>query len=253
MKNNTNSAAKLAGTVLTLVLVCALFTLAGCAQIAGKQASLTADTAGAADGAALENRDQRLSYALGMVLGNQFRAQSVEIDQDLYSQGLKDALAGGNTLLTESEARSAVNMLQRELKRKQMAPRSVSTAPTGIEISFKLDTRLTRGMYMGDRWVSPPTFSQVGTGNAVTVVARTQGMDATGRKVNVIPEWIPDDPGMVTVNSGPGNEVRITVRREGQSRLKVVAPGVSEQLDVKAAVMGDSLQVEISRCSECGD
>jgi len=253
MKYNTKSAASFAGAVLTLVLIGALFTLVGCARIAGKQSSMTNDVAGASDGAALESRDQRLSYALGMVLGNQFKAQSVEIDQELYSQGLKDALAGGKTLLTESEARSAVNMLQRDLKRKQMAPRSVSTAPAGFEISFKLDTRLTRGMYMGDRWVSPPTFIQIGTGNEVTVVARTQGLDAAGRKVNANPEWIPEDPEMVAVNPGPGNEVRITVRREGQSRLKVVAPGVSEQLDIKAAVMGDSLQVEISRCSECGD
>ena len=252
MNNKYKSAARIAGAILALVLVSVLFTLAGCAQIAGKQVSMTDDVANASDGTALASRDQRLSYALGMVLGNQFRAQSVEIDQDLYSQGLKDALSGGKTLLTESEARSAVNMLQRELKRKQIAPQSVSTAPTGIEITFKLDTRLTRGMYMGDRWVSPPTFIQVGTGKEVTVVARTQGLDAAGRKVNVVPEWIPEDSEMVTVNPGPGSEVRITVRREGQSRLKVVAPGVSEQLDIKASVMGDNLQVEISRCSECG-
>ena len=28
-----------------------------------------------------------------------------------------------------------------------------------IEVSSKLDSRLTRSLYMGDRWVSPATFS----------------------------------------------------------------------------------------------
>jgi hypothetical protein len=45
------------------------------------------------------------------------------------------------------------------------SPELVSPASgslTAVNIVFKLDPRLSRGLYMGDRWVSPPTFTQVG-------------------------------------------------------------------------------------------
>ncbi len=62
---------------------------------------------------------ERLNYALGMDLGNQFRRQSLEIDPDIFRQGLKDALSGGKTLLTDEEVRAAIVNLQEELKKKQ--------------------------------------------------------------------------------------------------------------------------------------
>jgi hypothetical protein len=251
---------------LFLVIAGSLFSLYGCASVLEKKDSMKADvnvgrdapvssvrsegpvdkagSATAQDALALESRKERLSYALGMVLGNQFRDQSVEVDLDLYVLGLRDGLSGGRTLLTETEARSAVNMVQRELKRK---PPGVATAPTGIEVSFKLDPRLTRGMYMGDRWVSPPTFTQVGEGKEVTVEAIAQGLDGTGKPVKISPEWTPEDPEMVTVTPGQGNEVKITVRREGQCKLKVVSAGISRELLIKAINRGEAIQVEISR------
>jgi FKBP-type peptidyl-prolyl cis-trans isomerase FklB len=69
----------------------------------------------------LKTDKEKLSYALGMDLGKQFRTQSVEIDPDLFRQGLGDALSGGKTLLTEEEVRAAIASLQEKLKQKQMA------------------------------------------------------------------------------------------------------------------------------------
>jgi FKBP-type peptidyl-prolyl cis-trans isomerase FklB len=62
---------------------------------------------------------ERLSYALGMDLGNQLRRQSVEVDPNVFVSGLKDALSGGKTLLTEEEVRAAISALQNELRRRQ--------------------------------------------------------------------------------------------------------------------------------------
>lgn len=71
------------------------------------------------DSPALKSQKEKLSYALGMDLGSQLRKQSVEVDADLFRQGLKDALSGGKTLLTEEEARAAISILQNELMQKQ--------------------------------------------------------------------------------------------------------------------------------------
>jgi FKBP-type peptidyl-prolyl cis-trans isomerase len=64
----------------------------------------------------LKGSKDKLSYALGMDLGNQLRKISVKVDPALFGQGLKDALSGSKTLLTEEEVRATISELQAELK-----------------------------------------------------------------------------------------------------------------------------------------
>jgi len=73
----------------------------------------------AQDTPTLNSPKEKLSYALGMDLGNQLRRQSVELDPDIFYRALKDALSGGKTLLTEAEARAAIGALQNEIRQKQ--------------------------------------------------------------------------------------------------------------------------------------
>jgi FKBP-type peptidyl-prolyl cis-trans isomerase FklB len=73
----------------------------------------------AQDGPALKSQKDKLSYALGMDLGNQLRKQSVDVDPALFGKGLAEALSGSKTLLTAEEARAAIATLQAELKQKQ--------------------------------------------------------------------------------------------------------------------------------------
>lgn len=72
---------------------------------------------------ALTTRKQKFSYALGMNigqgLGNNLKKQSVEIDPALVSQGLKDALAGTKTRLTEDEAKAVLTEVQNEVRKQQ--------------------------------------------------------------------------------------------------------------------------------------
>jgi len=201
----------------------------------------------AKDAPALAGPKEKLSYALGMRLGKQFRDQSIEVDTDVYLQGLKDALSGGKTLLTEPEALAVVNALQRDLKRKKAALQAPG-APTGIAVSFKMDPRITKGLYMGDRWISPPTYtSTLQEGKEITVEARVHGVDAKGNKMKIKPEWTPSDPGMVAVTPGEGSDVKIAVKRAGKSTLKVAAPGVSKELTIKATEEGNAIRVEITQ------
>ena len=64
---------------------------------------------------------EKASYAIGMNWGTGLHRQNVEVDSAALIQGLKDALAGGKTLLTEEEARAAIMQLQSELQAKAQA------------------------------------------------------------------------------------------------------------------------------------
>jgi FKBP-type peptidyl-prolyl cis-trans isomerase FklB len=381
----------------------------------------TAPAAAAAqDASPLTSENEKLSYALGLLFGKQLRAQAIEPELDLVVQGLKDAHSGSKTLLTDEAVRAAVNGLQSQLKKKQIAlhdekllkskkdgeaflaenkvregvvalesglqykilkaadgtkptiddtvvghfrgtlidgtefassyktnkpatfpvktavkgwtealqlmpvgskwqffipanlaygergsgrrigpnatlifevelisikdnsgknahavpkkesgkaalsvtkeapfngvaperpdNRAVHAAPAlTIIVSFKLDRRLTEGLYMGERWVSPPKYNQAAVGKSVTVEARVHGRDAGGTTREIRAKWIPADPEMVTVTPSDGNAATITVHRVGQSTLQVVSEGTSKELAIKAEYVGNLIQVDISQ------
>jgi len=84
-------------------------------------AVLLAAQVSAQEPAALKTPKDKLSYALGMDLGNSLRKQSLEVDPTVFAQGLKDALSGGKTLLTEAETRAAIASLQTEIRKNMVA------------------------------------------------------------------------------------------------------------------------------------
>jgi hypothetical protein len=195
------------------------------------------------DAATLLDKKAKGSYALGMLLGNQLISGLLDVDRDLYLQGLKDVLSGGGTLLTEQDARAVVKELQQEMKEKQAA----AAAPTDIKVSFRLDPRLTQGLYMGERWVSPPTYTMVQEGKTCTIDAQVPGAAPKGKSKKISPRWIPSDPGMVTVSPSTGNRVKITVKRDGESTLKVALPTASKDLSIKAAYQDNAIRVDITQ------
>ncbi len=71
-----------------------------------------------ANNPALPTQKDKRSYALGMDLGRQLRNNLIEINPDLFSSGLKDALSGGKTLMSEEEVRAAIADLQAQMKRR---------------------------------------------------------------------------------------------------------------------------------------
>ena len=81
----------------------------------------TAATGAAA--AALTTRTQKFSYALGMNIGSNLggtlKKQSVEVDWNLVSQGLKDSTGTGKTRLTQEEAQAVLTEVQNEVRKQQ--------------------------------------------------------------------------------------------------------------------------------------
>lgn len=214
--------------------------------------ALLAGIAAAEEAPALKDEKAKRSYALGVALGNQLRSQSVEIDADLYHRGLKDALSGGKTLLTEAEVRAAGHRLQLELKQRKRAPQREklgAAAPAGgLQVSFKLDPRVTKSLYMGERWVSGATYSSAPApeGEAITVEARARraGAAAAGK---ASPRWIASDPEMVSISPGEGDDVKLTVRRAGESTVTVSQGDLSRVFTVKTVRQADQWRVELSK------
>jgi FKBP-type peptidyl-prolyl cis-trans isomerase len=72
---------------------------------------------------ALTTRKQKFSYALGMNIGSglgaNLKKQSVEVDPSLVSQGLKDAMGGAKTRMTQEEAQAVLTEVQNEVKKQQ--------------------------------------------------------------------------------------------------------------------------------------
>jgi len=83
----------------------------------------TGTAAKSAAALALTTRKEKFSYALGMNIGSglgaNLKKQSVEVDSILVSQGLKDALAGGKTRLTQEEAQAVLTEVQNEVRKQQ--------------------------------------------------------------------------------------------------------------------------------------
>lgn len=64
---------------------------------------------------------QKAGYAIGMNWGTNLHRQEVDVDIAALLQGLKDSFAGAKTLMTEDEARAALNKLQGEIQAKMQA------------------------------------------------------------------------------------------------------------------------------------
>jgi FKBP-type peptidyl-prolyl cis-trans isomerase FklB len=82
-------------------------------------AAKTAAAAKTQTAPALTTQKDKFSYALGMNLGTNLHKQSVPVDPNILLRGLKDALAGGKTALTEDQARAALVEVQNEMRKKQ--------------------------------------------------------------------------------------------------------------------------------------
>jgi len=78
-----------------------------------------APTAKSAAAPPLLTQKDKFSYALGMNLGATLHRQSVPVDPNILARGLKDALAGGKTQLTEEQARATLMEVQTEMRKKQ--------------------------------------------------------------------------------------------------------------------------------------
>jgi FKBP-type peptidyl-prolyl cis-trans isomerase FklB len=81
----------------------------------------------------LADEKSRVSYAIGMMTGGQWKAQDIDFDPEIYARGIKDALTGGPTLLTQDEAKQTIDTFKKEFTAKQQQKRLELTAKNKTE------------------------------------------------------------------------------------------------------------------------
>ena len=69
--------------------------------------------------AALKTQKDKTSYAIGMNIGKNLQMDSVDVDPNILLQGIKDALAGDKSLLTDDEAKATLGALQADVSKRQ--------------------------------------------------------------------------------------------------------------------------------------
>ena len=114
-------------------------------------------------------------------------------------------------------------------------------------VAFRLDPELTQGVFLGERWVSPPSFFFAQPGTQYVAHAKAQTVDVHGDHVDVRADWAPANPEMVAVTQGSLGEVTVVVRQPGESDLTVSAGNSSKVLHVTATRTADAMQVNFSQ------
>ncbi len=69
----------------------------------------------------LKDNKDKLSYALGMSIGSDFKQKSIEINADVFLKGIKDAFSGGKRLMSDDEIRGTMTAFSKEMSEKQAA------------------------------------------------------------------------------------------------------------------------------------
>ena len=70
--------------------------------------------------AILQTEKDKLSYAIGMNIGNNLKRQALELNPEIVTQGIRDSLTGSKTLMTEQEYRDTMTAFEKEMQQKQM-------------------------------------------------------------------------------------------------------------------------------------
>ena len=67
----------------------------------------------------LKSQKDKVSYIIGLDIGNNLKRQGADIDLDTLLRGMKDALSGNKPLLSEDEMREVTTAFRQEMAKKQ--------------------------------------------------------------------------------------------------------------------------------------
>lgn len=69
----------------------------------------------------LTDQKARVSYSIGLNIGNNLKQQGVEVDPAVLLRGVQDAISGAKALMTPEEVQQCMTQFQQEMNEKQMA------------------------------------------------------------------------------------------------------------------------------------
>jgi FKBP-type peptidyl-prolyl cis-trans isomerase FklB len=102
--------------ILTFSLLLVIF--AACGKAAGVSA---AKPLKAGD---LNNQKKKVSYAIGLDIGKNFKERAMDIDMEILIQGLRDAQGSGQPLLSSEEIQKTMTQFQQEMMKAEQEKRA---------------------------------------------------------------------------------------------------------------------------------
>jgi FKBP-type peptidyl-prolyl cis-trans isomerase len=87
------------------------------ASAAKTQAGTAAKPRPAAAPLVLKTDKDKISYAIGMNIGKSIHKDEVDVDPAILARGIKDAMAGGKTLLSDDEAKAEMATLEATVRK----------------------------------------------------------------------------------------------------------------------------------------
>ena len=87
--------------------------------LAGLALLLTFALVAAQDKSPLKSQQDKVSYSIGLRIGRNFKRQGIEIAPDALIRGVRDAMEGNTTLLSDEEIRTVMFAFQMEQRGKQ--------------------------------------------------------------------------------------------------------------------------------------
>jgi FKBP-type peptidyl-prolyl cis-trans isomerase len=106
-----------------------------------------AATATAQQRGPFKTAQERISYAMGVQAGQQFKSRAIDMDTEAFARGLRDVMSGKTPVLNDEQVRAAIEELQAELKRRQMEIRAgIATNTKAAAEAFLADNKKKDGV-----------------------------------------------------------------------------------------------------------
>ncbi len=96
-------------------------------------AVLLASTAFAQESTQLKDEKDKVSYSIGLDIGNTFKKQNMDISLDALNAGLKDGVSGNKPLLNEEQVKETMTAYSKTMMEKQAAKNKEAAAKNGAE------------------------------------------------------------------------------------------------------------------------
>lgn len=110
-------------------------------------AALLASTAFSQQPVQLKDDKDKVSYSIGLDIGNTFKKQSMDINLDLLMAGLKDAINGNKPVMTEEQIKETMTAFSKSMVEKQQsASKEIAAKNEAAGAKFLAENKAKQGV-----------------------------------------------------------------------------------------------------------
>ncbi|MBM4273141.1 MAG: hypothetical protein FJ134_01580 [Deltaproteobacteria bacterium] len=114
-----------------------------------------------------------------------------------------------------------------------------------LRVWFKNEFLTKENVYMGEVWNDPDKFQRTREGRTFTHDLKVMGLDSRRNQVVVNATWKVSDQAQVKITPQRGHQVKLTIKKAGESTVTVSSGKISRKLTVIAEYRDGSMRVEI--------